>query len=419
MPPMKRSVLGMIMAGGRGSRLFPLTDQRAKPAVPFGGKFRIIDFVLSNFTNSGIFSLYVLTQFKSQSLTEHIQEAWNISGKFRSQFVHPVPAQMQAGEFWYRGTADAIFQNLNLVREANPDVVCIFGGDHIYRMDISQMIGFHGKRGSDLTVAAIVVPKEEATQFGVIQVDEDWRIIGFEEKPQEPKTMPTDPTKCLVSMGNYVFERETLVNLLERDAANPESDHDFGKNIIPEAIQSLKVYCYDFTQNDVPGEEGPNTYWRDVGTIDSYYEASMDLRMPLPQFNLYNNSWPIRSLPAEGPPAKFVHYQSNRKGRALDSLVCEGSIISGARIKNCIIGRNVKVHSFCEITDSIIFDGVEIGRDSKVHKAIIDKNNIIPEGSRIGLGTEQSGPQHYVTPSGIVVVPKKPRFGATLGTLNF
>jgi glucose-1-phosphate adenylyltransferase len=386
--------------------------------VPFGGKFRIIDFALSNFLNSGIYSTYVLTQFMSQSLTEHIQSAWNFGGSVAGHFVTPVPAQMRAGEFWFRGTADAIYQNLNLVRESGPDIVCIFGGDHIYRMDVSQMVSFHERNRADLTVAATIIPKDQASEFGVVEVDEDWRIVGFEEKPETPRTIPGDPENCLVSMGNYVFSRELLEEALEADAALTSSSHDFGKDVIPATIKTNRVFCYDFTQNQVSGQEGANTYWRDVGSIESYFEASMDLRMPLPEFNLYNDRWPIRSLRYDTPPAKFVHYEGDRRGRAVDSMVCEGTIISGALIKNSIIGRNVKVHSFCEITDSIIFDHVKIGRGSRINRCIVDKNNLIPENTVLSSTEGTTEDDHFISESGIVVVKKQPRFESALGTLH-
>lgn len=415
---MQKSVLAMVMAGGRGQRLQPLTDQRAKPAVPFGGQFRIIDFVLSNFINSGIYSVYVLTQFKSQSLVEHLQAGWGFGSMLKDHFVFSVPAQMQTGDNWYSGTADAIHQNLNLIKESRPHLVCIFGGDHIYRMDVSQMIAFHEHRMADCTVAGITVPVAEASSFGVIEVDEDWRIVGFEEKPAAPRTIPGDPGRSLVSMGNYVFTGRALVNMLEDDAADATSAHDFGKDVIPKRLHDHRLYCYDFTQNRVPGQSLPNTYWRDVGTLESYYEASMDLRKVVPEFNLYNRAWPIRTARFDDPPAKFVHDLENRTGRAVNSIVCAGSILSGCTVKNSVIGRNVKIHSFAEVSDAIVFDNVEIGRGAKVQKAIIDKNNRIADGASIGFDRDEDAKEHLVSPTGIVVVKKQPRFEAGIGTIN-
>lgn len=412
---MQKSVLGMILAGGRGSRLFPLTITRAKPAVPFAGKFRLIDFALSNFTNSGIYSIYVLTQFKSQSLTEHIQAAWNFGGMVSDHFVIPVPAQMQTGEVWYQGTADAIYQNLNLVREAAPDLVCVFGGDHIYRMDVSQMIAYHEERGADITVAATVVPREEATAFGVIEVDPDWRMVGFQEKPADPAPLPGDPDRCLASMGNYIFSRRILERALEDDARITDSSHDFGKDIIPRRMGDLRIQCYDFTRNRLPGQSGHNVYWRDVGTIESYYAASMDLRDVVPEFNLYNPRWPIRGRQHLSPPAKFVHDAENRQGHAVNSLVCEGTIISGASVINSLVGHDTRIHSYARVEDSILFDNVEIGRGARIRRAIIDKNVRIQEGATIGFDREADARSHFVSSSGIVVLPKAPRFEARVG----
>jgi glucose-1-phosphate adenylyltransferase len=415
---MQLRVLAMIMAGGRGLRLSPLTRDRAKPAVPFGGKYRIIDFALSNFVNSGIHSIYVLTQFLSQSLSEHLQAAWTVSNFLKDHFIKCVPAQMRTGDTWYQGTADAIFQNLNLVRESRPHLVCIFGGDHIYRMDVSQMIAFHEDREADCTVAAIPVPIETASAFGVIQVDEDWRVVGFEEKPANPKPIPGDPAHALASLGNYVFSCRSLLAALEADAALPASTHDFGKDVIPAMVQDRRVYCYDFTANRVPGEKGPNVYWRDVGTIEAYFDANMDLRDVVPAFNLYNRHWPIRTARWDDPPAKFVHEEVTRTGRALNSMVCEGSILSGCIVRNSIIGRNVKIHSFAEVSDSIIFDNVEIGMNAKIVRAIVDKNVKILDGAQVGIGTAMIPGDHFVSPGGITVIPKQPQYEADIAQIR-
>jgi glucose-1-phosphate adenylyltransferase len=415
---MQFRVLAMIMAGGRGSRLSPLTRDRAKPAVPFGGKYRIIDFALSNFVNSGIHSIYVLTQFLSQSLSEHLQAAWTMSAFLKDHFIKCVPAQMRTGDTWYRGTADAIFQNLNLIRESRPHLVCIFGGDHIYRMDVSQMIAFHEQNEADCSVAAIPVPIETASSFGIIEVDEDWRIVGFQEKPGTPKPIPGDPAHALASMGNYVFSCRPLLEALEKDGADAASSRDFGKDIIPSMVKDRRVYCYDFTSNRVPGEKGPNTYWRDVGTIEAYYEANMDLRDVVPAFNLYNRLWPIRTARYDDPPAKFVHEEATRTGRALNSMVCEGTILSGCLVRNSIIGRNVKIHSYAEVVDSIIFDNVEIGQNVNIRRAIIDKNVKIEDGAQIGSDAAMASGEHFVSPGGITVIPKQPRFDADIAQIR-
>jgi glucose-1-phosphate adenylyltransferase len=413
-----KNVLAVILAGGKGTRLEPLTRDRAKPAVPFGGKYRIIDFALSNFVNSGIHSIYVLTQFLSQSLSEHLQSAWTVSDFMKQHFIKCVPAQMRTGDTWYQGTADAIFQNLNLVRESRPHLVCIFGGDHIYRMDVSQMIAFHEQNEADCTVAGIPVPIETASSFGIIEVDADWRIVGFEEKPANPKPLPNDPTRALVSMGNYLFSYRALLAGLEADGADAGSTHDFGKDVIPTMVKDRRVYCYDFTSNKVPGEVGPNVYWRDVGTIEAYFDANMDLRGVVPAFNLYNRLWPIRTARYDDPPAKFVHEEVARTGRAFNSMVCEGSILSGCLVRNSIIGRNVKIHSYAEVSDSIIFDNVEIGERATIRRAIIDKNVKIADGAQIGTGTAMTAGEHFLSPGGITVIPKQPRFDADIAQIR-
>jgi glucose-1-phosphate adenylyltransferase len=415
---MNLRVLAMIMAGGRGKRLHPLTRDRAKPAVPFGGKYRIIDFALSNFVNSGIHSIYVLTQFLSQSLSEHLQTAWTITGLMKDQFIKCVPAQMRTGELWYQGTADAIFQNLNLVRESRPHLVCVFGGDHVYRMDVGQMIAFHEDHEAECTVAAIPVPIEQGSSFGIIEVDDHWRVVGFEEKPADPRPLPRDPKRCLASLGNYVFSCRPLIEALERDADLATSSHDFGKDVIPAMVGRGGVCCYDFTSNRVPGETGLNTYWRDVGTIEAYYAANMDLRDVVPAFNLYNRLWPIRTARWDEPPAKFVHDEPGRIGRALNSMVCEGSILSGCLVRNSIVGRHVKIHSYAEVSDSIILDHVEIGEGARVHRAIVDKNVRVQDGAQIGAGAAPVPDDWFVSESGITVIPKQPRFDADIALIR-
>ncbi len=343
----------MVMAGGRGKRLYPLTRDRAKPAVPFGGKYRIIDFVLSNFVNSGIYSIYVLTQFKAQSLVEHLQEGWQVGSLLRDYFVTPVPAQMRSGVDWYRGTADAVYQNSHLIKRPNPKAVAVFGADHIYKMNIRQMAEYHWQKNAEVSIAALPVRIEEASEFGVMEVDSDWRILGFEEKPARPKPIPGEPDMALVSMGNYIFDTRLLIEALENDAPKTRSNHDFGIDIIPEALRAgKKVYAYDFRANRIPnvakGEEV--SYWRDIGTVEAFFDANMELRNVDPSLNLYNRSWPIRTVSYSDPPAKFVFDEEGRRGAALNSIVAEGTIITGTKVTNSVIGRNVRIHSYSEMT---------------------------------------------------------------------
>ena len=404
-------VLGVVLAGGRGERLFPLTQDRAKPAVPFGGRYRIIDFVLSNFVNSGILSIYVLTQFKAQSLLEHLDRGWRSTDFLGEHFVTAVPAQMRMGFEWYQGTADSVYQNLYLIERHNPRVVAIFGADHIYRMNIRQMIDEHQRRNAATTVAALPVKINEASAFGVIEVDADWRIVGFDEKPIRPKSIPGEPDYALVSMGNYLFNTDVLVPALVADAKNNRSVHDFGRNLLPDLIRDQKVFAYDFRRNRVPvpfkGEEA--SYWRDLGTIEAYYEANMDLCSVDPSFNLYNRSWPLRTVGSGDPPAKFVFDWYDRKGMALNSIVSEGTIVSGSLVQNCVVGRNVRIHSYSEVEDSVIMDWVEIGRNCKIRNAIIDKSNVIPSGTQIGYDAAHDKEHYFVSETGIVVVARGER----------
>jgi glucose-1-phosphate adenylyltransferase len=404
-------VLGVILAGGRGERLFPLTEHRAKPAVPFGGRYRIIDFVLSNFVNSGILSIYVLTQFKAQSLLEHLDRGWRTTDFLGEHFVTPVPAQMRSGEDWYQGTADSVYQNLYLLERHSPKLVAVFGADHIYRMNVRQMIDEHQRKSANVTVAAIPARIEEAFQFGVIEVDADWRIVGFQEKPQQPKSIPGEPKLALVSMGNYLFNNEVLIEALNANAKVTSSNHDFGRDVLPNLIEQGGVYAYDFRKNRVPvpskGEEA--SYWRDLGTIDAYYDANMDLCSIDPLFNLYNRSWPLRTVSFADPPAKFVFDWKDRQGMAVNSIVAEGTIISGSYVHNCIVGRNVRIHSYSHIEDSVIMDWVEIGRGCKIRRAIIDKANVIPSGTQIGYDIEKDRERYTVSPNGIVVLSHGPR----------
>src|SRR6476469_1297338 len=381
----RRNVLTMILAGGMGERLYPLTRDRAKPAVPFGGRYRIIDFVINNFINSGFFKIKILTQFKSTSLIEHITRTGRLVPEI-GQYVDVVPAQMRKGPFWFRGTADAVFQNLELIFDEQPEFVCVFGGDHIYKMDVNQMLQEHLTNDADLTIATIPVSVSEAHHFGIVEVDDDWRVTGFVEKPKEgAKTIPGRPDMVLASMGNYIFKANVMIDVLQRNALR-DAAHDFGKEIIPAMYPRMKVFAYDFGQNYVPGEADINRgYWRDVGTIDSYFAAPLDL-----------------------PPAKFVcaDSKSQRIGIATDSLVSDGTIISGGTINRCVLHPRVRIHSYSDIDESILMDGVEIGRHSRIRRAIIDKGVKIPANSTIGYdrGADRQG--FTVTESGIVVVPK-------------
>jgi len=402
------NVLTMIMAGGEGSRLKPLTSVRTKPAVPFGGNYRIIDFVLSNFVNSGFLKIFVLTQFKSHSLMQHLREGWRLSSGILKQYIDPVPAQMRIGKKWYEGTADAIFQNMNLIDDEDPDQVCVFGGDHIYRMDIRQMLKFHRKRRAVLTVAAIPVPVKDALKFGIIEVDDEWRMTGFEEKPQSvPKTIPGNPDFVLASMGNYIFERGPLVKELKRDARNNKSSHDFGKDILPRMFPEGKVFVYNFIQNDIPGaEEKEKGYWKDVGTLDTFWEANMDLVGVDPHFNLYNNKWPVWTYIPPLPPVKFVHFSKLRTGHAINSMIGAGSIISGSLVENSVLGYSVRVHSFAHVEHSVIMNNVEIGRGAKIKKSIIDKHVRIAPGASVGFDLQADSKKFKITENGIVVIPK-------------
>ena len=403
---MRIRVLGMVVAGGKGTRLFPLTKERAKPAVPFGGKYRIIDFVLSNFLNSGIYSIYVLTQFRSQSLLQHLAEGWQTGSLLKSQFIIPVPAQMRSPyETWYQGTADAIYQNINLVEQSDPDLVAIFGADHIYRMNITSMIEYHVAKKAEVTVASIPVPREMASEFGVIEATGDGRIQAFHEKNPHAPSMPADPYRVFASMGNYVFSTRSLLKLLHDDAADESSRHDFGHNILPKLAGKAEIYAYDFQTNRIPGEPPDSEpYWRDVGTIDAYYEANMDLRAVKPALNLYNRAWPLRSSSYPDPPAKFTFDEENRRGQAIDSIVSGGCILSGGVVRNSILGRNVRVHAGALVEGCIIMDSCDIGRRSSIRNAILDKNVDVPEDARIGYDRAADAARYHVTDSGIVVV---------------
>jgi glucose-1-phosphate adenylyltransferase len=404
------SVLAMILAGGEGRRLDPLTRERAKPAVPFGGRYRIIDFVLSNFANSGVVRMKVLVQYKSDSLNTHVQRAWRLTSLL-NEYVEIVPAQMRYGPKWFEGSADAIYQNLNIITDEEPEHTFVFGADHVYRMDVRQMLAYHTDNEADLTVAAIPVPRAEAMDFGIIEMAADGRMIGFVEKPKPgtEKTMPGDDTRCLASMGNYLFRTDALVQEIVRDAGDAASAHDFGKSIVTSMHSRKRVFVYDFMHNKVPGQsEKERGYWRDVGSLDAYYQANMDLVDVDPIFSLYNFDWPIFTIRYNYPPAKFVfnNEKDRRVGHATDSLISEGCIVSGGHVHHSIVSPRVRVNSYSYVEGCILFEDVTVGRHCKIRRAIIDKHVDIPPGTVIGYDPEEDKARFQVTESGIVVIPK-------------
>jgi len=403
---MMHKVITYIMAGGKGERLFPLTRDRAKPAVPFGGIYRIIDFTLNNCINSGLRRIYVLTQYKSASLQRHIRLGWNILPSELGQFIEILPAQQRVGETWYLGTADAIYQNIYTIEDENADEVLILAGDHVYKMNYYKMIDFFRETDSDLMVGVVEVSKDKSPHLGVIEVDTAGRVKGFQEKPRSPKTIPSDPDKIYASMGIYVFKKDILVEELLEDVKSKGSTHDFGKDIIPQMLQKgRKVFVYNFQDEN----KREAVYWRDIGTIDAYYEANMDLVQVDPQFNLYDNEWPIRTYQEQFPPVKTVFAGeeiAGRVGLVLDSLVSSGSIISGGRVQRAILSPNVRIHSYSQVYDSILMEGVDVGRYAKIKKAIIDKDVDIPQGTVIGYDPKEDKKRFHVTESGIVVVAK-------------
>lgn len=405
------NVLAIVLAGGEGTRLWPLTAHRAKPAVPFGGSVRIIDFVLSNFVNSGIHRIKVLTQYKSDSLINHIARGWRLSDML-DHYVEPVPAQQRLGKQWYKGSADAMYQSFHVVSDENPDFVCVFGGDHIYKMDVRQMLGFHMSKGADVTVAAVPVPADQAHAFGIIEVDDNWRIVGFREKPKDPKEIPGRPGWVLASMGNYLFNPSTLKDALHADAQDTESKHDFGHNILPMVYKAAGAFAYDFLQNDVPGmEEDERGYWKDVGTLESFWSANMDLVSIKPVLNLYNRRWPIHSKQRSLPPTKFVFADEDRMGVATDSLVSPGCIISGGRINRTILFPQVRINSFSQVEESVLMDDVNVGRYCRLRRVIVDKHVDIPPRTDIGFDVEHDKQRGlHVCSEGFVVVPKGHRF---------
>jgi glucose-1-phosphate adenylyltransferase len=402
-------VLTMILAGGEGKRMLPLTQHRAKPAVPFGGRYRLIDFVLSNFINSGFFRIKILTQYKADSLIRHVTRGYRLSSQF-GFFVDIAPAQMRTGPDWYKGSADAVFQNFHAVTAESPSHMCVFGADHIYKMDIRRMLAYHLEKNADATVAAIPAPIEEAHRFGIVEVDKDWRLVGFQEKPANPKPMPGDPSRALVSMGNYIFRTDPMLEAIERDAHDRQSAHDFGKSILPMMVDDRKVFVYDFASNVVPGQnERERGYWRDVGDVDSYFHASMDLVNVTPIVDLYNRQWPLHTYSLQGPPVKFVFADptSRRVGIATDSMVCEGSIVSGGHIDRSIIGPFVRINSYAQVDESIIFEGAEIGRHARLRRCIIDKYVKVPPHVEIGYDPTADLQRGFtISDEGVTVAPR-------------
>jgi glucose-1-phosphate adenylyltransferase len=395
----------MILAGGEGQRLYPLTRDRAKPAVPFGGRYRIIDFVLSNFVNSGIFKLNVLVQYKAGSLIQHLARGWQLAPHM-GHYVAPVPAVMNVGREWFRGSADAIFQNLDLLANERPTHVCVFGADHIYKMDVRQMLDFHVEHAADATVAVVPVPAAETHLYGIVESDAEGRVTAFHEKPP-PK--PDDGGTRPASMGLYIFATDVLARAVSEDAQRADSTHDFGRDILPRMVASHRLFAYDFSTNTIPGmAEAERGYWRDIGTIDAYWRASADLVAVSPAFSLYNPAWPIYSAYYPSPPAKFVFAdeRNNRLGIATDSLVSEGCIISGGQVDRSILGPRVRVNSFSDVSESILFDDVEVGRHAQVRRAIIDKGVFVPPGMAIGYDLEADHRRFTVSEQGVVVIPK-------------
>ncbi len=398
------SVLAMVMAGGKGERLHPLTLHRAKPAVPFGGAYRIIDFTLSNCINSKLRKIIVLPQYKSHSLERHLNLGWNFLNPELGEYIMTLPPQQRVDEHWYQGTADAIYQNIYTIEKEAPEHLLVLSGDHVYKMDYSKMLAYHRRRKADATVGAIETPVSEASDFGIIEVDRDYNIIGFQEKPRRPKQIPGRAGLAFASMGIYIFNTEVITRFLEEDAAR-SSTHDFGKDIIPAMYRRVNVVAYNFRDENRKKAK----YWRDVGTIDAYWEANMDLASVDPLFNLYDRGWPLRTYQGQYPPAKFVFAQEFRGGRlgiALDSLVSGGSIISGGRVQGSVLSQNVRVNSYAEVQGSIIMENVDVGRYCRVRKAIIDKDVKLPQGTTIGYNPEEDRKRFTVSPGGVVVVAK-------------
>ncbi len=400
-----KSTYAMVLAGGRGSRLHELTNWRAKPAVPFGGKFRIIDFVLSNCVNSGIRRIGVATQYKSHSLIQHIQRGWSfLNGQF-GEYLDLLPAQQRVTEDqWYRGTADAVFQNLDIIRGSKCDFVVVLAGDHIYKMDYGKVLAFHVEKKADMTVACLEVPVAEAYAFGVMGVSEDARVVEFIEKPENPPSIPGNPGMSLASMGIYVFNTQFLIEQLIRDADSPKSSHDFGKDLIPHMVNNYRVFAQSFEQSCVGMEEGKAPYWRDVGTIDSYWEASMEMTKVIPDLNMYDQEWPIWTHQEQLPPAKFVFDEPERRGMAVDSLVSGGCIVSGSTVKRSLLFSDVRVNSYSEIEDSVLLPDVDVGRHVTLKRVIVDKGCKIPDGLEVGINIEEDKKRFHVSPNGITLI---------------
>jgi glucose-1-phosphate adenylyltransferase len=405
-------VFGIVLAGGEGKRLAPLTADRAKPAVPFGGNYRLIDFALSNLVNAGYRQIVVLTQYKSHSLDRHISTTWRLS-PLLGNYVAPVPAQMRRGPRWFSGSADAIYQNLNLLYDERPEIVAVFGADHIYRMDPRQMVDQHIESGAAVTVAALRAPLAEADQFGVIETAADGQTItAFREKPTDAVGLADAPDKVFASMGNYVFSAEALIDIVTRDAEDERSKHDMGGSIVPALVESGEAHVYDFSRNEVPGaSEVERGYWRDVGTLDAFYDAHMDLISVEPEFNLYNREWPILTWPDPLPPAKFVFDEDDgRRGTALDSMVCAGVVISGATVRRSVLSPGAHLHSYAEVEDSVLMQGVDVGQRAVVRRAIVDKNVRIAAGAEVGVDPVADRERFTISAGGVVVIPK----GATV-----
>lgn len=406
-----RKVSTFIMAGGRGERLYPLTRDRAKPAVPFGGIYRIIDFTLSNCINSGIRRINVLTQYKSFSLARHIKMGWNIFHSELGEYIDVIPAQQRVGEYWYRGTADAIYQNFYTIEREQPDYVLILAGDHIYKMDYLKMLRFHLDRNAEVTVGVVEMPREESVHLGVLEVDRESRIAGFEEKPTEPKTIPGLPGRIYASMGIYLFNTDVLFDELIPKAVEEESRHDFGRDVLPAMVDRRRLYAYRFVDENLT--EPP--YWRDIGTLDAYYEANMDLVSVSPQFNLYDKRWPVRTYQPQFPPVKMVFAdegENARRGQALDALLSTGCIVSGGRVLRSVLSAQVRINSYAAVEDCVLMEAVNIGRYAKIRRAIIDKYVDVLPGTRIGYDLEADRKRFFVTASGIVVIPKGRIVGA-------